>query len=158
MQALQAIKISLKQPQSNDPALADQIVCRLESIPGTSTKQYLTCATNRILAKKHDLLQATVMSTMSNSNGPTAQMTSSSAASHEPGPSNPSCSSEACYENTIDILDQVLDMNPGRYIHVQVNGPALHHLLESLPNPKPDTIGLAPQAATDAAPAAATHS
>jgi hypothetical protein len=150
LETLQAIKISLKQPQSNDPKLANMIVCRLEDIPGTDTKQYLTCATNRVLAKKRDIMETAEMAALSNTNGPTTR--------DGTGPSSPSCSSEACYENTVDILDQALNQNPGKYIHVQVNGAALHNILQKIPDPAPDAVtDIAPQAATQMAPAATTH-
>lgn len=57
--ALQAIKLALKAPYSNDPAHADDPVCRIEKQLG-ETREYLNCGTNRDLAKRRDATQLSV--------------------------------------------------------------------------------------------------
>jgi hypothetical protein len=56
---LQAIKLALKAPYSNDPAHANDPVCRIEKQLG-ETREYLDCATNRDLIKRRDATQLAV--------------------------------------------------------------------------------------------------
>ncbi len=54
---LQAIKVALDMPYSNDPKLADMMVCRLEEKAGSHVQQILICGTNHILSKQRAAMQ-----------------------------------------------------------------------------------------------------
>lgn len=151
LETLQAIKVSMKQPYSNDPKKADMVVCRLEDVPGNLTKQWLICGTNRVLMLQRNTLHASMQSVtvhdQATSKGPDGA----------PGPAGSGCMSDACYSDVVGILDQTIQSQPGRYLKVMVNGSALRTLLDGLPLPAPDaSTTTAPQAATTVAPAPAT--
>jgi hypothetical protein len=140
MVTLQAIKISLRQPYSTDPKLADVVVCRIDDMAGSNTKKWLTCGTNRNLAKNLTALHGTMQSvtTMNQPLGGDGH-----------GGSSMGCTGSDCYNEIAGVIDTVVENQPGKYLHVPVNGAAFHALLDQLPE-------LAPVAATSAAPAAAT--
>jgi hypothetical protein len=52
IEELQAIKVGLQQHFSNDPKLADTIVCTLENQAGSHIMQRLSCATNSAMEYK----------------------------------------------------------------------------------------------------------
>lgn len=54
VKTLQAIKVGLEMPYSNDPKLANVVVCRLEDQAGSHVKQWLICGTNRTLAQQRE--------------------------------------------------------------------------------------------------------
>lgn len=56
---LQAIKLALKAPFSNDPAHANDPVCRIEKSLGEA-REYLNCATNRDYIVRRDATQLAV--------------------------------------------------------------------------------------------------
>ena len=149
---LQAIKVSLKQPTSSDAKLADVMVCRLEPVAGSNTKQWLNCATNRVLNTRHAVVQANLQAGLDFSNG-----VHKSPKGTDGQPTDPGCSNEACYGSSLAIFDEAMQSQPGKYLHVKVNGAALHGLLEQIPDAVPDaSTAQAPQAATVVAPAAIT--
>jgi hypothetical protein len=146
LETLQAIKISLRQPYSNDPKLADVIVCRIDDVAGSNAKKWLTCGTNRNLNKNRNTLHGT-MQAVATSNSPPNNGSGNSTA----------CTSQDCYNAVVGAISTVLDNEPAKYLHVQVNGAAFHELLAKLPEPAPDAITtLAPEPATSVAPAAVT--
>lgn len=59
MATLRAIKLALKSPFSNDPAHADDPVCRIEKSLGEA-REYLNCATNRDYIKRRAATQLSV--------------------------------------------------------------------------------------------------
>lgn len=130
---LQAIKVALTMPYSDDPKLANMMVCRLEDKAGSHVQQILICGTNRILSKQRDAMQMHMTAAvMINSHG---------------GP----CTSIECYSGVFDELNETLDSMPGHYLKTTVDGSALRGLLQQVPVRAPD----APTAV--AAPAAASR-
>ena len=132
---LQAIKIALTMPYSNDPKLANVMVCRLEDTADSHVKKELICGTNRTLALQRGLIQANV----------TAAIAQNSA------PGTGSCMTSGCYSAVFAQLSETLSNLPGNYLHTTVNGSALRTALQNVPMPQPD----AP--APVAAPAAASN-
>ena len=131
---LQAIKVALDMPYSNDPKLADMMVCRLEEKPGSHVEKVLICGTNRILSEQRAAIQMHMTaSVMINSHG---------------GP----CVSMECYTSVFDELNASIDKMPGHYLKTTVDGSALRGLLQQVPYP--------PKTAPDREPApdAATNS
>src|SRR5512135_2074537 len=55
---LQAIKVALTMPYSNDPSLANVLVCRLEDSAESHVKKVLFCGTNRTLALQRGAIQS----------------------------------------------------------------------------------------------------
>jgi len=143
-EALQDIKLALDQPLSNDPKLADVVVCRLSDDIGTRAKQLLVCGTNRVLSQNKELLQTVMQSKLGDQ----------PAGGDGHGGGSTACSTGACYENTISILNESLNNMRRHYLKQQVNGASLHALLASIPYPT--GVQVVPAAATSVAPAAVT--
>jgi hypothetical protein len=61
MNTLRSIKLALKTPYSDDPAHADDLVCRIEKQLGEA-KEYLDCGINRDLSQRRDSTQTTIFS------------------------------------------------------------------------------------------------
>ena len=137
-QTLQAIKVALTRPYSNDPKLANVMVCRLEDAPGSHIKQQLVCGTNRILALRRNSLQSSFSAA-------TAENTVN-------GPKGTGCYNDSCYTSVFEQLNETISTLPGHYLDQTVNGPALRKALKDTPMPTPD----APAVSPDAAPAAAS--
>ena len=135
---LQAIKVALTRPYSNDPKLANVMVCRLEDAPGSHVQQQLVCGTNRILSLRRSSLQ-------SNYTAATAQNTVN-------GPKGTGCYNDSCYTAVFEQLNETIATLPGHYLDQTVNGPALRKALKDTPMPAAD----APTATPNAAPAAAS--
>lgn len=133
---LQAIKVALTMPYSNDPKLANILVCRLEDSAESHVKKVLICGTNRTLAVQRGIIQ-------SNYTVATAQNTTTS-------PKGTGCFDSTCYSAAFAQLNETLDSLPGHYLHTTVNGPALRNALQNVPMPAPDasTAVAAPAAAT----------
>lgn len=133
---LQAIKVALTMPYSNDPKFANVMVCRLEDSAESHVQKVLFCGTNRTLALQRGILQsnATVAVALNND-------------SHGGGVG---CNDSQCYTAVFAQLTETLDSLPGHYLHTTVNGPALRNALQNVPMPAPDAT------TTVAAPAAAT--
>ncbi len=136
VKTLQAIKIGLQLPYSNDPKLANVVVCRIEDQAGSHIKQWLICGTNHTLSQQRAALH-------------TAMFASVAAGSQ----SGSTCTSSGCYEQVFAVLNATLNSLPGNYLHTSVNGPALHALLEKIPYPP----GYAPAPASTTAPAVPSH-
>lgn len=131
-ETLQAIKVALAMPYSNDPKVADMLVCRLVDKAGSHVEKVLICGTNRILAKQRTALQtAYAIAVAQNSHGT-------------------NCMSSGCYEAVFDALNDVIDQTSGQYLHTAVDGAALNNLLQKVPMPAPGetTVERAPTAAT----------
>jgi len=143
-ETLQSIKVALEQPLSNDPKLADVLVCRLTDDIGTHAKQLLVCATNRTLQKNRDVLQASMDSSLADADPPLG--------GDGHGGSSTACISGSCYENTVNLLNETINNQPHHYLKQQVNGTSLRSLLNTIPYPKQE----APAAATVVAPPAIT--
>ncbi len=135
---LQAIKVALTRPYSNDPKLANVMVCRLEDAPGSHIKQQLVCGTNRTLSLRRGSLQ-------SNFTAATAENTVN-------GLRGTGCYNDSCYTAAFEQLNETLATLPGHYLDQTVNGPALRKALKDTPMPVPD----APAPALDSAPSAAS--
>jgi len=129
---LQAIKVALTRPYSNDPKLANVMVCRLEDSAESHVKKVLFCGTNRTLSLQRGTLQ-------SNMGAALAQNTRS-------GPAGVGCYDSVCYTAVFEQLSETLSSLPGNYLHQTVNGPALRSALNNVPMPTPDQP--APGAAT----------
>lgn len=137
---LQAIKAALTLPYSNDPKLANVMVCRFIDQAGSHVKQELICGTNRVLAQQRSALHAA--------------MTVATAQNSGPGASG--CLSSSCYEAVFAALDQVIEQSSGRYIHTTVDGAAMRSLLQQIPMPSYQV--LVPVTPTETpAPAAASN-
>ncbi len=134
---LQAIKVALTRPLSNDPKLADVMVCRMEDEAGSHIKQELVCGTNRTLSLRRASLQSnyTVATVTNTHTGPGGSV---------------GCYDSTCYTAVFTQLNETIATLPGRYLDQTVNGPALRKALKDTPMPTPDA------ASTVAAPAAAT--
>lgn len=129
---LQAIKVALTMPYSNDPKFANVMVCRLEDSAESHVKKELTCGTNRTLAVQRGLTQASyTVATSQNAAGT-------------------NCVSSTCYTAVFEQLSETLSTLPGHYLKATVNGSALNTALQSVPMPAPDapTKVAAPAAAT----------
>lgn len=133
-QTLQAIKVALTMPYSNDPKLADVMVCRLEEKAGSHLQQILICGTNRILSKQRAAIQST--------------MTMASFQNSAPGAA--SCTGGGCYQAVFDALEEVTMNMPGHYLKTTVDGSALKGLLQQVATPPAATEDKekAPDAAT----------
>ncbi|HEX2667114.1 MAG TPA: hypothetical protein VHP13_01965 [Gammaproteobacteria bacterium] len=145
LSALQEIKLALQQPLSNDPRLADVMVCRLTDDIGTHAKQLLICGTNKVLNENRTLLQASLSTFLGHANPP--------AGGDGAGGSSSACNSGACFEQGLGILNQSINNQSKRYIKQQVNGAALRALLAKVAYPESTVV---PAAATMPVPAAAT--
>lgn len=134
---LQAIKVALTRPYSNDPKLANVLVCRLEDAPGSHIKQQLVCGTNRILSLRRNSLQS--------------NFTAATATNTRQGPGGSvGCYDSVCYTAAFEQLNETIASLPGHYLDQTVNGPALRKALNDTPMPAPDTE------TRDKAPAATT--
>ncbi|MGB9430562.1 MAG: hypothetical protein WCC11_11920 [Gammaproteobacteria bacterium] len=131
LKVLQIIKQGLQEPYSNDPKLANVVVCRLNEEAGSHLTSTLLCATNRVFSEGRDAVHLA---------GANAHASESDA----------TCSGTACAtlqdQQIFAAMNEALDSLPGHYLHASVNGAALHKLLEKIPNPK-----------NGSAPAATTH-
>lgn len=115
---LQAIKVALTLPYSNDPKMANVMVCRLEDHAGSHVKQELICGTNRLLSQQRAALQTSVtVAAAQNSGGAT-------------------CVSARCYEAVSEALNTVIAQTSGHYLHTTVDGAALRGLLQQLQPPE----------------------
>lgn len=138
---LQAIKVALTMPYSNDPKLANVMVCRLEDAPGSHIKEQLVCGTNRTLALRRNSLQA--------------NFTAATAENTVNGPHGTGCYNDSCYTSVFEQLNETIATLPGHYLDQTVNGPALRKALKDTPMPAPDAPAATPSAAP--APASGSH-
>ena len=118
LKVLQIIKQGLREPYSNDPKLANVVVCRMNLEAGSHINSTLICATNRVLSEGRDVMHVAGANAIANEGGGI-------------------CMSETC-ENieTVQIfaaLDEALNSLPGHYLHASVNRPALQSLLRNIP-------------------------
>jgi len=136
LKTLQIIKQGLQEPYSNDPKLANVVVCRMNPEAGSHIRSTLICATNRVLSEGRDAIHLT---------GANAYASESDA----------TCSGTACAtmqdQQIFAVLNETLNSLPGHYLHTSVSSPALHALLQNLPLYVPKTPDKTP------APAAGTH-
>ena len=147
-EAMQDIKLALQQPLSNDPKLADVVVCRIADDIGSHAKQLLICATNRVLNQNKEILEAAMSSTLGDADAATGSGDSSKG-------SPTGCMSANCYAENLGILNISLQNMRHHYMKQQVNGAALHALLSKIPYPSQPQP--APAAGTAPAPAAVTN-
>lgn len=141
MKTLQAIKVGLEQPYSNDPKLANVIVCRLQDQAGSHIRQWLICGTNRTLSQQRADLHIAM----------DAAVTAGSSVE------GATCMTSACYAQVFAVMNETLNSLPGHYLQTGVNGSALHGLLEKIPYPEVYTKSTALPPETTPAPAATTH-
>ncbi|MGH8280077.1 MAG: hypothetical protein ACRETQ_11030 [Gammaproteobacteria bacterium] len=114
VQALEAIKRALTQPESSDPKLANVVVCRIHDDIGSHLNRVLTCATNHTLTQRHDITQQgwwTGQMQMQDGGGMPAFVT---------------------------VMNEYLKSMPQNILKMSVNGPAFHALLQKLPPPTAD--------------------
>lgn len=139
---LQAIKVAMKRPYSDQPEDADKIVCRINRQLGEA-REYLDCATNRTYTNRREATQVQIISTDSQHQ---ADPYATSKADSE-GKINPVAVREIKAANTTQALNDLMQYEPDSRLHVPVNGPGLRKLLETLPVP-PEATSPAPTAAT----------
>ncbi|MFI4920956.1 MAG: hypothetical protein ACHQAZ_04865 [Gammaproteobacteria bacterium] len=133
-QTLQGIKVALAMPYSNDPKLADMMVCRLEDKAGSHVQQILICGTNRLLSQQRASIQSAFTAAAAQNNGTLGT----------------SCMTAGCYQAVFDALNDVIDRTSGHFLRTTVDGTALRSLLQQVPTPAPE------EATAEATPAAAT--
>ncbi|MGA9855008.1 MAG: hypothetical protein WBR29_07020 [Gammaproteobacteria bacterium] len=122
LKTLQIIKQGLREPYSNDPKLANVVVCRLNYEAGSHLTSTLLCATNRIFSEGRDAMHVAGANAVGNE-------------------SNATCNGSGCTtvqdEQIFATLNETINSLPGHYLHASVNAAALHELLEKIPNPAP---------------------
>ncbi len=141
VKTLQAIKVGLEQPYSNDPKLANVVVCRLQDQAGSHIRQWLICGTNRTLSQQRAALHIAM----------DAAVTAGSSVE------GATCMTSDCYAQVFVVMNETLNSLPGHYLQTGVNGSALHGLLEKIPYPDVYTKSTVLPPATTTASAAATH-
>jgi acyl-CoA reductase-like NAD-dependent aldehyde dehydrogenase len=119
IQALRAIKVALKRPESTDPSQRGVIVCRLDKDIGTHEKDLLTCATNATLQKRRADTQIAWLLGCTGAAG--------SRCLRDP----------AFYASDDVVLGKIVNASSARMLKVQVDGAALRKLLAGLPDPTP---------------------
>lgn len=130
--ALRAIKLALRTPYSNDPAHADDVVCRINKGLGEQ-HEYLDCATNKNYSKRRDATQMSVLvGTLGIPDGGVSQ-----------------------------LFAAMIATQPEHRLHVPVQGGALQALLAQVPDDarvvEPgEGVQAVPAASTVAAPAGST--
>lgn len=127
IRALQIIKVALNTPESSDPKLANEVVCRLHDAVGSHIVQILQCGTNRDLAKRHELLVRVIDSTIAN------------------------CGGSCGIQDYINGWNEVLSAQPNNILSMEVSGAAFRSALEKVP-----PLMSKPQAPTSA-PTATSH-
>lgn len=122
LRVLQIIKQGLHEPYSNDPKLANVVVCRLNEQAGSHIHQTLICATNRAFSTGRDALHT------------------ASASSHA-SQSNATCTTTTCLtvtdEQTFSVLNETLNSLPGQYLETSVDGAEFRKLLDMIPDRSP---------------------
>ena len=143
VKTLQAIKVGLEQPYSNDPKLANVVVCRLQDQAGSHIRQWLICGTNRVLSQQRAALHIAMDAAVT-------------AGSSTPG-GGVKCESSACYAQVFAVMNETLNSLPGHYLQTGVNGSALHGLLEKMPYPAAYAKSTMPAPKSNTAPSATTQ-
>jgi hypothetical protein len=110
IKVLQSIKLALRQPYSDDPKLANVVVCRIKNDIGSHANQLLICATNHTLSERREVTRTALTVMIS---GPTG----------------------GGEDAELDVLHSMLMGLPDNYLHAPVNGPALQALLKKIPDP-----------------------
>ncbi len=141
VKTLQAIKVGLEQPYSNDPKLANVVVCRLQNQASSHIRQWLICGTNHVLSQQRAALHIAM----------DAAVTAGSSVE------GATCMTSACYAQVFAVMNETLNSLPGHYLQTGVNGSALHGLLQKIPYPAAYAKSTALPPATTTAPAATTH-
>jgi acyl-CoA reductase-like NAD-dependent aldehyde dehydrogenase len=145
LQALQAIKVALKQPESTDPKLRDEVVCRIDDDIGTHHQEFLVCASNKTLGARREATQDSFMLACE------------------------SVSGTSCYAGQAfgarTPLGTAINATSDHVLRMPVNGAALKSLLAKIPDPTPAEMAAAASSATASvaagsttAPSAATSS
>lgn len=147
LEALEDIKIALEQPLSNDPKLADVVVCRITDDIGTHAKQLLICGSNKVLAQDREVLQTSMTTALADVDAPSG--------GDNPKGASTACASGSCYEDSLSILNQSLTAQRRHYMKQQVNGASLKALLAKIPYPQ--QVRAVPAADTTPAPAIVTN-
>ena len=135
MEALQAIKIALKRPESSDPSQQNVIVCRIEKDIGSHEQDLLTCATNRTLSLRRQGTQSGIITACE-------------------GVAGTSCYPDQAF-GARSPLNDALQSTEGHMLHMPVNAASLRSLLAKIPDPAPEPV-TAPAVSSAPAPAATT--
>ncbi|MGA9852880.1 MAG: hypothetical protein WBR15_08125 [Gammaproteobacteria bacterium] len=136
LKTLQIIKQGLQEPYSNDPKLANVVICRMNLEAGSHVRSTLICATNRVLSEGRDAIHVAGANAQANETGGICE--------------KPSCVNME-YEQIFAPLNETLNSLPGHYLHASVNAPALQGLLQNIP------LHVAKTPAKTPAPAAGTR-
>ncbi|MGH8279627.1 MAG: hypothetical protein ACRETQ_08715 [Gammaproteobacteria bacterium] len=122
IQVLQALKLALQQPNSDNPKLADIIVCRIHNAVGSHVQQVLTCATNRTINSRRDQTELAWDMPTPVPRGPNGL---------------PSNADTIALSYRIDSLNDVLDNQPGQVLNLYLNGTPILSLLAKTRVPAP---------------------
>lgn len=118
LSALRAIKTALHTAFSDDPAHANDVVCRINKGMGEA-REYLDCATNRNYGKRREAVKtALLVGTLGQPAG-----------------------------GDIQMFKGILAQQPDNAIHMQVNGGALQALLQQIPDADASSAAPAPATA-----------
>ncbi|MDE2235003.1 MAG: hypothetical protein KGK44_05570 [Gammaproteobacteria bacterium] len=128
---LQAIKLALQQHFSNDPKLADVVVCTLETQAGSHIMKRLSCATNRSWIRQRDGVQADMTYAQQSTNVKEGLPHNRLGSEDTTG-----CTTSSCYDRMLSPMDETLGLLPGHYLQVTVDGATLQTLLSKIQDPR----------------------
>lgn len=135
MQALQAIKLALKRPESSAADQQNVIVCRIEKDIGSHQQDMLTCATNHTLQLRREATQSGMIAGCESVEGT-------------------SCYADQAF-SAASPLSHAIQADEGHMLHMVVNAASLKSLLAKIPDSAPEAT-TAPAAGSTPTPAAST--
>lgn len=111
LKALQLIKLGLREPLSDNPKLANVVVCRMHNELGSHAVQELSCGTNANLSKRRWAFQLAGDLVIGE------------------------CGDLCTAANYVSEWNVYLATQPGHVLTVRINAPAFNALLETVPLP-----------------------